>query len=388
MLRTYFVTALRYLRKHRSFATINIVGLGIGLAACLLIMVYIRHELRYDAFHTNADRIVRATMEFKMADEVNKVATTGTKLGPESQRQFPEVETFVRTFITSRVIQVNDQVIEEQGILYADKDLFKVFSFDLLEGDMTSALDAPDKIVVTASTARRIFGTTQALGKMVQMGNTSYQVSGVCADPPAHSQLKFTMVTDFLNLGSNAREEQWWTANWITYLLLKPGTDISTFERKLNTYMRTEAVRTEARLEGESYLMFHLQPIRDVHLYSNLDGHEPNGSIRYLYMFGMVALLILLIACANYTNLATAQSAGRASEMGMRKALGAGRRDLFWQFMGESTAIALLSGVLAFGMAWLALPALNHITGQAFGLHNLLDPLLLCALRVLLIVVG
>lgn len=388
MIRNYLKTAIRYLAKHKFYAIINIAGLGIGLAACMLIILYARNEFRYDSFHANKDRLVRATMEFKMAGTENVVATTGTKLGPQAKRIFPDVESFVRLFRTTKVVQVEGQSFEEPGFLYADKDFFRLFSFNLLEGTVAQALADPGNLVLTNDLALKYFGTTNALGKTITIGDRLYRVSGICQTPPQYSQVKFGMVTDFMNLGAETTEEQWWTANWLTYFLLRPGVKISDFQQQLNNYMQTPGVREEARLEGESYLRFNLEPITKVHLYSSLAGLEPNGNIRYVYMFGIVALLILLIAAANYTNLATAQSVGRAIEIGMRKAIGAERKDLFRQFMGESTVIALLSGLLSIFLSWLALPMLNKVTGLYFSISDLLEPLAIIALIILLLMVG
>lgn len=388
MFHTYLLTAFRYLKKNRLYATINIVGLSMGLATCLLIIVYIRNELRYDRFHANADRIVRATMEYSMEGTVNQAATTGTKLGPQSQRTFPAVKSYARTYLSKAIIKVGDQVFEEPGMLYADKDFFNIFSFKLIEGNASNALASPDHIVLTEQTARKFFGSTRVIGNTLQIGEKLYKVGGVCSNPPGFSQIKFDLVTDFMNLGEETTAEQWWTANWVTYLLMAPGSDINGFEQQLNAYMQTPGVRKEARLEGANYLRYNLEPLTEVHLHSTLAGLEPNGNIRYLYMFGIVAVLILIIAGANYTNLATAQSAGRASEMGMRKAIGATRKHLFWQFMGESTVIVLIAGIIAFFIAWMALPALNAITFRQFLLPDLLEPVPLVALFILLVVIS
>ncbi len=388
MLKTYWLTAIRYLQKHKLYATINIAGLSIGLASCLLIIVYARNELRYDSFHANKVRIVRATMEYQMSGTVNYAATTGTKLGPQAKRIFPGVESYVRLFQATRVIETGERTFEESDFLYADKDFFKVFSFHLIEGNAEQVLGGRDNIVLTEQIARKYFGTAQVIGKTLKMRDKIFTISGVCENPPQYSQIKFGMVTDFMNLGEGTTAEQWWTANWLTYFLLTKGTDRAAFQQQLNGYMQTADVRTEARLEGNSYLRYNLEPLTSVHLHSSLTGLEPNGNIRYIYMFGIVALLILVIAAANYTNLATAQAAGRASEMGMRKAIGAGRKHLFWQFMGESTVIAFLSGGISLVLAWIALPALNNITACQFVTKDLLEPLPLALLFVLLIVLG
>jgi putative ABC transport system permease protein len=388
MFRTYWLTALRYLNKHKLYAAINIAGLSIGLASCLLIIVYLRNEFRYDTFHANKDRIVRATMEYQMAGTVNKVATSGTKLGPQAKRTFPGVESFVRLYQSTKIVEHKDRTFEEKGFLYADKDFFKVFSFKLLAGNPETVLSEPDNVVLTRDLAIKYFGTSQVVGNTLKMGDNIYKVSGVCENPPQYSQIKFDLVTDFMNLGEGVTREQWWTANWLTYFLLSPGTEVKAFQQQLDDYMKTTDVRAQVGAEGSDFLRYNLEPLLNVHLYSEHAGMEPNGNIRYMYMFGMVALLILIIAAANYTNLATAQAAGRAAEMGMRKAIGATRKDLFWQFIGESTVIALLSGVLSLLLAWFFLPALNAITLRNFSEFDLFHPIPVSLLFALLLGLG
>jgi putative ABC transport system permease protein len=203
---------------------------------------------------------------------------------------------------------------------------------------------------------------------------------------PQNSQIKFDFVTQFLNLGNGVKEETWWTANWITYFLLRDGKNIPGVQQQISAYMKTPAVKADARLEGNSYLTYHLEPLAKVHLYSTLEGFEPNGSIRYIYMFALIALLILIIACANYTNLATAQSAGRSSEIGMRKVMGASKKQVFMQFMGESSLISFMAAILAFVLAVLLIPYFNNVTGKQFTIESLLQPmpvLLLIAFSVL-----
>lgn len=382
MFKNYFKTALRNLRKNKLYAAINIVGLTAGLAACLLIGVYIMHELSYDKFNTNADRIVRTTMEYGQAGTVNTTATTGTKTGPEFKRKFPLVEDYVRTFINHNVVKSGDKIFDEPRILYADAPFFKIFSFKLIKGDAATALDAPDKIVLTQSMAKKYFGDEDAVGKTLTSGNKDLRVSAICEDAPQNSQIKFDFVTQFLNLGNGVKDETWWTANWITYLLLRDEKSIPVLQRQVTDYMKTPLVRTDAGLEGNGYLTYHLEPLKKVHLYSSLDGFEPNGSITYIYMFAVIALLILIIACSNYTNLATAQSAGRTGEIGMRKVMGASKKQVFMQFMGESSLITFIAAVLALVLSMLLIPYFNNITGKQFTVSALLHPLPIIALAV------
>lgn len=388
MFKNYIRTALRNLRKNKLYSAINIFGLTVGLAACLLIGVYINHELSYDKFNKNADRIVRATMEYKRSETVNIVATTGTKVGPQFKRTFPAVEEYVRTFISSIVVKNGENIFEEPRVLFADDPFFKVFSFRLIKGNASTALDAPNKIVLTASVAKKYFGDEDAVNKTLNTMGKEFIVSAVCEDAPQNSQVKFDLVTQFLNLSNGVKEENWWSANWITYLLLRDGKSLPALQQQANEYMNTAGVRTEARLEGSDYLRYDLQPLSKVHLYSSLAGFEPNGSITYIYMFLAIALLILIIACANYTNLATAQSAGRSGEIGMRKVMGASKSQVFMQFIGESTVITLIAAALAFTLSLFMVPYFNEVTGKQFTIDVLLQPIPIFALIAFCIVVS
>jgi putative ABC transport system permease protein len=387
MFKNYFKTTFRNLQKNKLYGAINIFGLTIGLAACLLIGVYIIHELSYDKFNANANRIVRATMEYAQAGTVNTTATTGTKVGPQFKRTFPSVEEYARTFISHNVVKAGDKIFDEPRILYADPSFFKIFSFHIIEGDAATALDAPDKIVITKSIAKKYFGDEDALNKTLTSGGKDLRVSAVCEDVPQNSQIKFDFATQFLNLGNGVKDETWWTANWITYFLLRDEKDIPVLQQQIVDYMKTPAVRTDAGLQGNDYLTYHLEPLTKVHLYSSLEGFEPNGSIRYIYMFAVIAMLILIIACANYTNLATAQSAGRTGEIGMRKVLGASKRQVFVQFMGESFLVTFIAAILAFILSIFLIPYFNNITGRQFTVNVLIQPLpvtalLICAMLV------
>ncbi len=388
MFRNYFITAWRNLRRNKLYTTINIFGLSVGLAACLLIGVYISHELSYDKFNVNANRIVRATMEYGSAGTINTTATTGTKVGPQFKRMFPSIEEYARTFITHNVVKSGDKIFDEPRILYADPSFFKIFSFHIVEGDALTALDAPDKIVITQSMAKKYFGNEDALNKTLTSGGKDLRVSAVCEDVPQSSQIKFDFATQFLNLGNGVKDETWWTANWITYFLLHNEKDIPLLQKQIIDYMKTPGVKTDAGLQGKDYLMYHLEPLIKVHLYSSLAGFEPNGSITYIYMFAVIALLILIIACANYTNLATAQSSGRSGEIGMRKVMGASKRQVFLQFMSESSMVTFIAAILALVLSVLLIPYFNSITGKQFTATVLLQPAPLVSLFIFTLIVS
>ena len=388
MFRNYLKTALRNLRKNKLYSIINIFGLTVGLAACLLIGMYISHELSYDKFNVNADRIVRATMEYSNAGTVNKTATTGTKVGPQFKRTFPLVEEYARIFISHNVVKYGDKIFDEPRILYADEPFFKIFSFHIIKGNAATALDAPDKIVVTKSIAKKYFGDEDPINKILTSGGKDLRVSAVCEDVSQNSQIKFDFATQFYNLGNGVKNETWWTANWITYFLLPDEKSIPQFQQQINAYMQTPAVRKDAGMEGKDYLAYHLEPLTKVHLFSSLPGFEPNGSITYVYMFSVIALLILIIACANYTNLATAQSAGRSGEIGIRKVIGASKRQVFIQFISESSIITFLAAALALVLSIFLIPYFNIITGKQFTAGILLQPLPIIALTAFSILVS
>jgi len=388
MFKNYLKTAFRNLKRNKLYSSINVFGLAIGLASCLLIGVFIMNELSYDKFNVNANRIVRATMEYSKAGTVSKTALTGTKPGPQFTRTFPVIENYVRTFIGHRVIKSGSKSFDEPRVLYADTSFFKIFSFKIIEGNPATALDAPDKIVITQSTAKKYFGNENALGKTLTSNGKDFSVSAVCEDAPQNSQIKFDFVTQFSNIGNGVKDEQWWTANWITYFLLHDQKDIAPLQKQISSYMQTPEVRKEARLEGNDYLTYHLEPLTRVHLYSSLPGFEPNGSITKIYMLALIALLILIIACANYTNLATAQSAGRTGEIGMRKVMGASTKQIFIQFISESLVISVIAAILAFVLSIFLVPYFNNVTGKQFTPEALLKPLPIFSLLVFTLIVS
>jgi putative ABC transport system permease protein len=363
------------LKKTRLYSFVNIIGLTIGISSCILISLYIESELSYDRFHKNADRIVRITMEYSNGGTIGKYALTGTKVGPQLKRTFPSVATFVRTFKFPRLISYRGKVFDEKNFLYADSSFFDIFSFKLIKGNPSSALNAPHQLVITESMAKKYFGNDDPIGKTLLISNVdNFVVTGVAQDVPGSSQIQFDFLASFTSLDASKTEE-WWTANDITYLLLNHADQIPRLEEQVASYMRTTQVRKEARVEGSDYLTYHLEPLEKVHLYSSLDGFEPNGNITYIYILGAIALLILFIACVNYTNLATAQSAGRGGEIGIRKVLGAGPLEIFLQHLGESALLTFIALLFALLTSIELLPLFNHLTDKSLPSSVLFHPL-------------
>ncbi len=386
MFKTNFKIALRNLKKNKLYTFVNIAGLTIGIVSCILIGLYITHELSYDKFNKNANRIVRVTMDYGSNGTSEKSAITGTKVGPQFKRTFPSVQSFCRVKKSSQVIAYNDKLFDEKNFLYTDSSFFQMFSFPLLQGDANTVLDAPNKIVLTKHIAKKYFGNENAVGKILRINNEDdCQVTGIVADAPRNSQIQFDFIASFSSLDVSKAEE-WWYANYITYLLLNKPEDIVPLQNQIATYMETQVAK-ELDLTGSNYLTYHLEPLKKVHLYSSLEGLEPNGNISYIYILGIVAFLILLIACINYTNLATAQSASRSAEIGIRKVFGAHKWQLFYQFISESAVLTFLALILAVFISIELLPLFNSLSGKSIAAGMLLQPLPIVAIIMLGIIV-
>ena len=386
MIKNYFKIAFRRLRKNKLYSIVNITGLTVGIASCLLIGLFIINEISYDRFNKNAERIVRMTMQYGEGGK-QKAALTGTKAGPQLKRTFPQVENFVRLINGSAVIKKGDVIFDEQRFLYADSSFLSIFSFPLIHGDAKTILDAPNKLVLSETSAKKYFGNEDPVGKTLRINDDKdFVITGVIADAPENSQIKYDFIASFTSLGVSKTEE-WWTANYTTYLLLRNKDQLNSFQRQLNDYMQGVS-KGELRLAANSPLLYNLEPLLNVHLRSDLGGLEPGGSITTVYILGIIALLILIIACINYTNLATVQSGTRSAEIGIRKVLGAQKVQLFRQFIGESLLLTLLSLIIAVVLAVAFLPYFNQLTGKTLEFKILLQPLPISLLLVFILVIA
>jgi putative ABC transport system permease protein len=372
MLKLYLRIAWRNLAKNKLYSLVNIGGLTIGIASCILIGIYISNELSYDRFHKNADRIVRVTTEYTVNGIKNELGTTASMPGPRLASVFPQIESYVR--IRSRdpyVVRYGEKIFVEPRFFFADSTFFKIFSFPLIEGDAQNALNAPGKIVISQSMEKKYFGGSRALGKLLLIeGAKPYLVSGVAQDAPINSQIKFNFIASYSSL-PNANNPSWNVEIFTTYFLLHNAQDRKGLEANIAPYMKAQK---DIGMPENDYLIFRLEPLTRVHLYSALSGLEPNGNINYIYILIAIALLILCIACVNYTNLATAQSVTRNTEIAVRKVLGSGRWQLFLQFIGESLLLNLISFLLGVLVAILVLPLFNSLVERPLDPKLLLDP--------------
>ena len=372
MLRTYFKIAWRSLSRNRLYSLVNIGGLTIGLACCILIGLYLVNELSYDRFHANADRLFRVTTEYTVNGAVSRVGQTSSMPGPRLSAAFPQIQSYVRILnFQPYVVRFEDRTFVEPRFLFADSTFFTMLTFPLIEGDARTVLDAPGKLVITQSMEKKYFGNEQALGKTVRVGGTrDYLITGVAKDAPVNSQIHFDFVTSYASL-ANANRPDWNIEIYTMYFLLRGQAGPAGLERSIDAYMKKQ---TDVGNAPGDYLTYHLEPMTRVHLYSPLAGMEPNGNITYIYILGAIALLILGIACVNYTNLATAQSVRRMPEIGIRKVMGSRTGQLFWQFIGESLLVNGVAVILAVAIGIGLLPLFDRLVERPLTTSYLFTP--------------
>lgn len=383
MIKHYLLVALRNLRKDFKFTAINTIGLTTGLTGCILMALYIQHDLSYDEFHTNGDRLVRVIMEYSLGGSVIKGNFTSTKVAPAFKRNFHEIEETVTMANTSRVIRYKDKLFNEKSFAYADSGFFRMFSFELIKGNPKLALSGPNAVIFTESAAKKYFEDEEPVGKTIKVGSseTEYRVTGVMHDCPSNSQIKFDFLGSFVSLDV-WQEETYWNANYISYFLLKNPSSIMALQEKIPGFMKKEMA---SELSGNDYVTFYLELLKDIHLYSEYDGFEPNSSIVYVYITGALAILVLAIACFTFINLSTARSLGRAKEVGVRKASGAQKRQIFWQFIGESALLSLMALTLSIAIAIEILPAFGSLAERQLDVSSIFSPLIIgCMLFILI----
>jgi putative ABC transport system permease protein len=370
MLKNYLKIALRNFIKRKSYSLITVTGLAIGLTACLLIFLYIKQELSYDRFHDNADRIYRLAVETKRPESVELTANTPFPVAPAFEQDYPEIESAARLYSWSSVlVQHQDLRFMEQGWYFMDPEFFTLFSFPFLEGDPAHALDSPESLVISASMAEKYFGDTDPIGQTLRMeGEHEFQVTGVMRDIPVNSHVHFNFAASFLyvtdELAGYSMNEWGAFSDLCTYVLLPEGMQAADLSRRIEGFM----MRHGDYPPGLDRRVF-LQPLTSIHLQSHLDGElEPNTQVSNLIILGTIGLFLLLIACINYINLATASSARRAREVGLRKVMGAEKARLIRQFLTESILIAMLALFLSLFLVELTLPTFSSLVGTPIEL--------------------
>jgi putative ABC transport system permease protein len=367
MFKNYFITSVRSLMRSRGFSLINILGLAVGLATFSLISLYVYHELSFDRYHANADRIVRVVENLKTENELLFQSTSAPPMGPNMLKDFPEVESYVRLQNWNLLGQRNGMAFYEMESYIADSTVFKVFSFDLIKGDKKTALREPFSIVLTRSMAKKYFGDEDPVGQSLRMDNDNYKVTGVMEDVPENSHFHFTNLISFSTWSRNnkaAEDNQWFWNGFHTYLLLRDPQSIDKVRAKMGDFIKRHVAPG-----GMHYEDLPLQPLASIYMAPARSWENgTRGSMNNVYILSIIAVFILLIACFNYINMATARVSRRLKEVGLRKSLGAVRGMLIAQFLGESVIVAVLASLLAVLFAWSALPAFRTLVGSPLTL--------------------
>ena len=382
MLKNYLKIAWRNVLREKGYTFINVFGLAVGMACCLLIAVYVLHELSYDRFHEKADRIYRVVSDRRFGDQETRTAMSPPALAELIARTFPEVEQATRLWRDppgTMIVRYGDRAFREEHVVYADSNLFEVFSFPLLQGNPRVALRDPYSIVITERAAHKYFGGEDPMGKTLALRVPAdndlweYRVTGVAADPPSQSHLQFDFIASFSSHWMS-RSDNLLGLELYTYLLLRGDAHPDALEERLPGVLdplvrpqMQERLSTsfDALTEAGGRYRFLLQPLTRIHLHSRLDDEFVlTGDVRYVYFFAALALFVLLLACANFVNLSTALATGRAKEVGVRKALGSGRGELIRQFLAESTLLSFLALLSAIFLAGALLPIFSQIGGK------------------------
>ena len=390
MFKNYFKIAWRILWKSKTFSVINILGLSIGLACCILMFLFIQHELSHDKFNVNAKNIYRLTSEAEGPNGRTNLAVTPAPWAPLMKKDYAEIKNYTRLLKAEKtdIGQPGQRHFYETDLLYADSTFFDIFSVQLEKGNAKKALEQPNSIVLTSETARKYFGDEDPIGETLEVnsfvGRVDVQVTAVAKKLPVNSHFRFNSLVSLQTLGNLSN---FWAFHMFqTYLLLNENSSASELEKKFPAFVNKYIINNP-QADGKQDI--HLQPLTDIHLHSNMVGElGPNGDMVYIYIFAGVAIFILLLACFNFTNLSTARSLTRAKEVGLRKVVGADRKQLLSQFPGETTLFALLSLVLAIAIAFLVLPVFNRLAERELQFDFSKNQALITVLILLVIAVG
>jgi len=399
MIRNYIKTAFRSLMKNKGFTIINVLGLALGLATCLLIVFYVFDELSYDRYNEKVDRIYRVNDDIKFGGNTNSYAVSPAPMAAAMKADFPEIEQTVRFREKGgNQVKKGNQNIQEDMMIYADPTIFEVFTLPMIEGSPATALTEPHSVVITEQIAQKYFNKTNVVGQVLTFNDTTqYKITGVVKNIPHQSHFRFDFFLSMPTL-AEAKDIAWFDSNFNTYLLLKPGTDSKKLEARFNDfYKRHAGAQLENILhlnfakfeQAGNYIRINLTPLKKIHLYSNRVGEfDANGNIDYVYIFSAIAIFILLIACVNFMNLSTARSSNRAREVGVRKVLGSPRKYLIAQFLTESIIVTLLGALIAVFAAWALLPLFNQMSGKELIITPQIESWLIPALFIIIVVIG
>ena len=397
MIKNYLKVALRNIKKHKGFFLINVVGLSIGIVCSVLILLFVANEQSYDKFHDKADRIYRIAVRASIGDTKINQTYSSSETFRKLMEDFPEIELGVKFLNLGRTpITLKKNTFYESQIYAVDATFFDIFSFPLIHGDPKTVLAEPNTMVISSDTAEKYFGRTDVIGNVLIAADGSedrmvFEITGVSENVPDNSHFHYDLLVSSASFPTYINNTGWSSNNFITYLLLHEGTSQAWFDEKLKDFTRKYqgGEKFDAWVALGNYWEYFLQPITDIHLNSDLNGEfEANGNKTYVYIFFVISVVILLIACVNFMNLSTAKSSLRAKEVGMRKVVGSGRFRLIGQFLGESVLLSYISMALGMVAVWLLLPVFSNLIGRQLELHYFDNFVVIPSLLVLGLFVG
>jgi len=399
MFKNYLKASWRNLRRDKSYSLINIAGLAAGIAACLIITLYIADEMSHDRFHEKSERIHRIYIDGQFGNNEFRTVLTPNPLKEALLKEYSEVESATQFFHRDQVpVEYNNKQLVEDRVFYTGPDFFKVFTFPLIKGNPDNILSEPNQVVLTQSMARKYFGSQDPVGKMISMqGDKPYRVTGVCEDVPDNSHFHFDFLVSYCS-SEKSQDIRWTNSNVYTYFTLRKGVDPQAFEEKLNLlveeYLGPQVVEwlgidlQEFKKRGNSYGFF-MQPLEKIYLHSDInDEIEPVSDISRIWYFSIIAVFILLIACINFMNLATAKYASRAREVGIRKVIGSKKGQLVSQFLTESILVSIMAIGIAGVLVELFLPVFNNLSQKSLNIQYAVDWYYLPLLLILGLIVG
>lgn len=387
MLKNYFTTAVRNLLRYKGFSLINIASLAIGITGCLVIALFVRDELQYDKFVKGGENIYRVCNKRTDNAGTANLAVVPPVFATYLKDQYPEVETTLRILMSSgkNLLETGEIKSYENKGLTTDSSFFNIFPLQFLSGERATALNEPNSVVLTEQVAKKYFGSQNPVGKTIKIDKTDFAVKGVLANLPEHFHLDFNFLVPLASAGlPKDRMQSWEWQQFYTYIKLKPGTNAGQLQNKFFAAVKKEAYLILQK-GGMTYQPF-LQPLKDIHLNSAdfVYDNAKRGNITYVKGLTIIALFVLIIACFNFINLATARSFRRAKEIGVRKVIGADRKQLIIQFTGETILLSVISIFIATAVTMILLPSLNNFTGKSIFFNPITHP----ALALLLIAAG
>ncbi len=388
MFMNYLKTALRNLMKYKGYSLINITGLAIGISCCILIFLYVDHELGYDEFHPDHNRVYRVNSHVKMGLSDMSFNAACDPLVPVLREQYPEIEDASRISRRLNVLmRHNDESNYEERLIIVEKNIMNILEFNMHEGDFECIFNDPGTIIVSEYISGKYFKEGSAIGNSISIEGKRYNIGGVVKNPPNNTHLKYNFILSFKNNNKSPdKMHNWANLSASAYIKLQSYVDGQKFAEKIRLIAH-EYNDDYFKMKNWTYTT-ELLPVNDIHLYSTYREYEPKGNIIYVYSISIIGVLILVIACLNFVNLTTARASARTREVGMRKVAGAHRRQLICQFIGESLFLSLMSSIISIIIIYLSLPYFNILINRELSINDLFNPLIVSGMVLLILIIG